>query len=741
MAKLLKLLVFTIKLVLIFQIFACQSNDSTSTISFEKYQIEDGFTIEAIATEPLIEAPVAMEIDNEGRLWVVCMNGYMLNTDGIGEDQPNGSIIILEDSDNDGKMDHKKVFLDSLVLPRALALVYGGLLYAEPPNLWFVEIENDQPTKKTLVDSLYAVGGNVEHQPNGLLMNLDNWIYSARCTARYRKFGNSWVKDTTAFRGQWGITQDDYGRLFYNDNSNPLYGDYVMANQLERHPELKPKKGLYEVVAKDRRVFPLHATSVNRGYMDGVLDEEQKLKTFTSACGPLIYRGDQFPEEYYGNAFVCGPEVNLLKRLIVDQKGLEIQANQAWEGKEFLAATDETFRPVNLNNAPDGSMYVIDMHRGIIQHKTYMTSYLLDQLIGKGLDTVKHYGRILRITHGDFPAQKDKLSSHGNGRLVENLKSKNGWIRDRSQQFLIERNAVDAIELLKSLSVDEAADELARTHSLWTLEGLEVLTIDFLSEVAKTKNPGVMMTAIRLSERFDGPMDFVQVCFPALELNDDGVDLQLALSASRMHDKAFIILEKIIERHEDDLFFYEAILSGLQGKEKEFRYFLTTLRGMEKGHSFIKMLDDFIVKIETPKLLASSKNFDVMTNGLKLYQKNCASCHGHGGEGLPNLAPPLYGSEYVESGPEKLILIALHGLQGPVHVNGKLYEMNAVMPGLKDNPDLNDQEIAAILTYVRNSFGREPMNVLPETVAMLREETPQNGLFTEKELLEKYPED
>ena len=210
-------------------------------------------------------------------------------------------------------------------------------------------------------------------------------------------------------------------------------------------------------------------------------------------------------------------------------------------------------------------------------------------------------------------------------------------------------------------------------------------------------------------------------------------------SLDQRNETLLNVAEKIIERHEKDNYFYESILSGLEGKEKEFRYFLTVVRKMEKEHSFIERLDQLIEEIEKPKVIASN-NFDVMTEGLKLYQKNCASCHGHGGEGLPNLAPPLYGSEYVESGPEKLILITLHGLKGPIHVKGKLYEMNNVMPGLKDNKDLSDHEIAAILTYVRNAFGKEPMTILPESVAMMREEIPQNELYTEKELLDKFPE-
>src|SRR6476660_7151662 len=123
------------------------SPDKQPAISFDSYKIVDGFELQLAAAEPLIEAPVAMDFDNQGRMWVVEMRGYMPNLEGTGEDKPNGRISILDDLDENGRARHATVFLDSLVLPRALALVYGGLLYASPPNLWFVEINNDKPGK------------------------------------------------------------------------------------------------------------------------------------------------------------------------------------------------------------------------------------------------------------------------------------------------------------------------------------------------------------------------------------------------------------------------------------------------------------------------------------------------------------------------------------------------------------------------------------------------------------------
>ena len=182
------------------------------------------------------------------------------------------------------------------------------------------------------------------------------------------------------------------------NNSNPLYGDFVMPNQMTRNKFLHPKEGVGKNICVDRTLHPLQSTAVNRGYMDGVLDNDGKLVSFTSACSPMIYQGNDFGGKYNGNAFVCAPEINAIKRITLSEKNLEIEGLPAWNNKEFLITTDQGFRPVNLNNAPDGSFYITDMHRGIIQHKVYMTAYLKKQIETRQLDTIINSGRIFRIS-------------------------------------------------------------------------------------------------------------------------------------------------------------------------------------------------------------------------------------------------------------------------------------------------------------------------------------------------------
>ena len=709
-------------------------------ISLEKYKIEDGFELSVIASESFFKAPVAMDFDNKGRMWVVEMIGYMPNIEGVGEDEPNGRISILEDLDNDGVIDHSKTFLDKLILPRALAQVYGGLLYSDGPKLWFVEIKNDKPGKKTLVDPIYAEGGNVEHTSNGLMMNIDNWIYNANYNFRYQLKNGKWLKEPTTNRGQWGITKDNFGRLYYNNNSTQLQGDYVLPNKAIRNKYFKPTAAEGQKLTNDK-VYPIHKTSVNRGYQKGVLDERGYLTEVTASCGPLIYRGGAFPITYNQNAFVCVPEANLIKRNILSFNNLQTVANQAVEGKEFIASTDEGFRPVNLFNGPDGAMYIVDMHRGIIQHKAYISQYLSEQLSNKKLDTLQNAGRILKVISKTNKLNPiPDLSKASTKDLVALLSHPNGWLRDRSQQLLIQKNdkttIKDLIALTKLNNVFSSA-----IHSLYVLDGLNALTFGTLSDViSQSKQPEVIAHALGLSERFASVQNSTKIKALSTQLltqNNDLIDLYLAYSLNswlKIDNSVLSIFAQIEKKHLDKRMYQEAIVSSLEGKEEQY---LTTQNPSNLLKSNLTIAINNHQKKELNSIFVKEKNVvDNRTKGLQLFRTICATCHGADGKGIQDLAPPLKGSEYIDGSMKRLASIILHGLSGPLTVNGKLYQLNNEMPGLVNNKEISDQDIVDIIKYTQNAFAKEGKGIYPSDVKILREKKPVGVLFNEKQLLE-----
>ena len=740
------LLLFSIN----FFITSCRTDSDNNAFALgDKYKVADGFELQLAACEPLIEAPVAMDFDNKGRMWIVEMHGYMPNLAGAGEDIPNGRISILEDTDGDGVADHAKVFLDSLVLPRAIAHVYGGLLYAVPPNLWFVEINNDQPGKKTLVDSLYSQGGNVEQQPNGLLMNIDNWIYNANSDNRYQLKDGKWIKEATSLRGQWGITQDDYGRLYYNHNETHLVGDYVLPNSFINNPYLRPKEAINKILTDNQRVYPLHPTTVNRGYSKGILTGDSLLAKFTAACGPTLYRSGQFPDEYDQNIFICEPEGNLVKRDILRFDGIHTSAKQAWDDKEFLASTDEGFRPVSLSNSPDGALYVVDMHRGIMQHRAYATPYYRSGIAAKKLDTLLSKGRILRIKNKNKQLQKipDFVNASAAG-LVGLLQSNNGWVRDRAQQLLVFKQdnpiAIGSIvPELEKLAQDDKHDVIA-IHALHTLDGLDALSFELLQKIALSSSAMLSAHALLLLKKYNSANNVQQMIALVDKLvnkKDALTDLYVALAlgpwVKTAHESFIPTLLKLSQTYAGKLVYQEAIVSSLNGFEKDFKTIANKATDNKTTDSSLqKILDQTIANRQDEKMnsifIKGATPTDDRTNGLAIFQTTCSTCHGIDGEGLENLAPPLNGSEYVEGPSERLAMIILHGLEGPVHIKGKLYSFNGSMPNFGNN--FSDEGIADVITYLHNSFVSTPTDQIhAEKVKELRNK--RSGTLTEKDLL------
>lgn len=726
-------------------LLGCQTDIREPEVSLEAYRTAPGFELQLVASEPLVDAPITIDFDNRGRIWVMEMRGFMPNVEGSGEDAPNGRIKILEDRDNDGVADYAKIFLDSLILPRAMSLVYGGLLYAEPPNLWFVEIDGDKPGKRTLVDSLYAPVGNVEHMPNGLLMNIDNWIYNSNSHFRYQRVNGEWKKEPTTYRGQWGISKDNWGRLYYNNNTTQLIGDYVLPNTIIRNPYFRPEEAVNRKLTEDQRVFPLHSTTVNRGYDTGILDEEGKLVNFTAACSPLIYRGGYFPSDFNQNAFVCEPAANLIKRNILTFEDTRTAGQRAYANEEFVASTDEGFRPVKVVDGPDGALYIVDMHRGVLQHRADITPYYEESIVSKKLDTIVGMGRILRVVYSaKSPSKPPRLEQASADELVKMLTSENGWTRDRAQQLLIDREAHSSAPDLETLALN-AADEVAALHALHTLSGLNRLSFDFLHQVASTGTAMMKAHALVLMESFAGTdnVERMSALVDQLMVRHDGtVDLYIALSLDSWIDvspETFLPrLLAVSERYPEKVIYQEAVVSSLNGFDN-----LTELNGNAAGTTFQELLATTVRNMENERKNPIYVRVSVPEQGRKkgftMFRTLCASCHGFGGDGIANLAPPLKDSEYVTGPVERLALIILKGMEGPLHVNGRRYEMNAAMPAFEHN--LTDQEIVDIIEYLRNAFFLKPQftprEINAEVVGKLRAE--YEGIVTEERLNQIFP--
>lgn len=777
------------------------------------FQLDPNFEIQLVAAEPMVQEPVAIQFDEQGRLWVVEMRGYMMDIDGSNEDEPIGRISILEDTDGNGEMDKSTIYLDSLVMPRSIGLFEGGALVAERNSLWVTkDLDGDlKADSKVLLDSTYSSNGVVEHTDNGFVRNVDNWYYSAKSRLRYKMQGDEWIRDSTEFRGQWGISQDDKGRLIYNYNWSQLHGDLVPANYLFRNPNHTPSTGIDYGLTIDRRIYPIRSNlAINRGYIPGTLDENGRLLEFTSACSPIVYRSALFPQEYAGNIFVMENAGNLVKRNVITENGIYLSAEDPNPGKEFLASTDERFRPVNGTIGPDGAFYVVDMYHGIVQHIDYMTEYLKEQTLERKLDAPVHMGRIWRIVpKGSSPNPIEKLGSKSSEELLSFLSHSDGWYRDNAQRLLVERMDVSVVPKLKEIVLNSST-ELGAFHAIWTLEGMGQADTYFLINALESQSELVQSAALRiLDDKAEvDPEVKNRLAKAMLELAEnaqENLTLQLALSSYALpQEESQTILTSVLKEHGNDALIRDAVMSSLQDREFEFLQALwqnNNLGGNQSDQeivlemltaAIVKKADDNEIKqllaladkqefgwkeqavlsslaiqsgnlpekgmvkfasepsifkradipLESsrvemlksifswpgfdPKVVEASSNSldaDAMkqfADGRQKFLTSCASCHGANGKGANRMGPPLVNSDWVLGNEKRLTLILLHGLEGPIEVDGKKYDAPEILPVMPAHSTMDDASIAAILTYIRNEWGNQATPVSRRTVGGMR---------------------
>lgn len=536
-------------------------------------QLVAGYRLELVAADPLIQDPIAITFDPAGRLWVCEMRGFMPDIEGHGEDAAVGVISLVEDTDSDGLMDRSTIFLDGLVLPRGVCWTIDGMLVCENGTIWLCkDTDGDNRCDEKLAICRYNVG-NLEHALNGLMPALDNWIYNAKEGIRLRRTRQGWQQAGTAARGQWGITQDNLGFLIYNVNASLIRGDVVPCYSFIAHS----RNPLLDVQMYDEQVmYPIRPTpGINRGYIPGFLRADGSLIEANSNCGPVVFRGDNLPSELVGDVFIPEPAGNLIRRQKVIRDQLQATSRNAYAEREFLASTDERFRPVNMYNAPDGTLYIVDMYRGVIQHGAFITSYLREQILDRQLDQGIHLGRIWRVVHTTSQKRPHiDISQWSSEALVETLSHPNGWHRDMAQQLLVQREELSVVRALEQLALT-GTNYLGRLHAIWTLEGLGRVDPGVLFELLSDADPNVRASAVVLYQRFLPVESLWPTIVEDLEAvaTDESllVRLQLTQLLARLPlPRVNRLLEPLLQAAAADEAQLLGILGGLQGWEIEF---------------------------------------------------------------------------------------------------------------------------------------------------------------------------
>jgi putative membrane-bound dehydrogenase-like protein len=534
-------------------------------------KVHEGLEVELVAAEPLVTSPVAIAFGPDGKLWVCEMYDYPTGVDG--KYRPGGRIKVLEDTDGDGRYDKATVFLDNIPFPTGVTVWRKGVLVCAAPDILYAE-DTDGDGKADVVRKLFSGFGtdNYQARVNSLCYGLDGWVYGS-CglfggTIRSFKGGppvklgdrdfrikpDEGILEPATGRTQQGRVRDDWGNWFGCDNTTLCRHYPLPDHYLRRNPHFAPPppgvvimddpdpNRLYPI-RKDVQLFKLSGPP---GYA-------------TAACGIGVYRDDLLGKQYQGNVFTCEPVNLVVHRLVLSPKGSTFSGKRAPEEQhsEFLASTDNWFRPVQVTTGPDGCLYVVDMYRFVIEHPRWIPKEDLAKVDVRAGSTM---GRIYRIRpKGKAPRPLRRLDRLDTKSLVAALDSPNGCQRDLVHMMLLWRG-------------DRAASKLL-WHTLWERPEAEVHDVWLTRELNGLKgfklveefymHPGVGRNTIRACEGL--PWTRSTDTEDSANDPDPQVRLQLALSLGYW-DRKQIAAQKLAQlamRPDADAYLLAAVLSSI----------------------------------------------------------------------------------------------------------------------------------------------------------------------------------
>ena len=695
------------------KILPMSAEDSLNTMI-----LQDGYSMEIVAAEPLIEEPVTMAFDGNGRIYVAEMLTYMQDADGSGTFKSISRIKRLEDKDGDGLFESYTIFADKLLLPRMISTLDDGRILVRQTNTTDLILLTDSDgdgvaDKRETVYQGGKKGGNLEHQPSGLIYSLDNWMYVARSKQRYKYVdGKVQAQKIHAAGGQWGLAQDKAGRHYFSaaGAQNPVFGFQAPVVYGSINVAGEQAEGY-------REVFPIDTTPDVQGG-EKMLRKDNTLNHFTGGGGQSIYVGGLF-DDMEGDYIIAEPVGNMIRRSkVVRSEGHTVISNpyQA-QRKEFVVSSDANFRPVWTDTAPDGSLMILDMYRGIIQESewTKKGSYLRGGIDNYGFDKVIGRGRLYRIFKEGVPLYSlPKMFNETPAQLVKHLSHKNRWWRLEAQKLIVLSGDQSVVPALKNI-VLESRNSDARIHALWTLEGLGIIDKALLIKLFNDTDNKLKVQAIRVSEQLAADSDIA------------------AHWAKLAHSKDIEVAQ-------------QSLLSAFYLKTQNRELILSTVKGnyaKSKGFKAIEYsINEVAAKKARLKQLASGnqKFAKAMIAGEEAFNSNCASCHGANGKGAAMgkdlIAPSFHKNPRVTGNTPLLTNLVTKGLTG--EIDGKSYA-GMMMPSIASN---GDEYVANVLTYIRNKFGNLASMITAEEVASIKKlAPPREAMWTQKELVLAFNQD
>jgi mono/diheme cytochrome c family protein/glucose/arabinose dehydrogenase len=678
--------------------------------ALNKLKVPAGYKIELFASEKEftdLANPVQISFDNKGRLWIATMPTYPHYRPG--DSKPNDKIIILEDTNGDAKADKQTTFAEGLHLPVGFELAPEGVYVSQGTNMVLLtdsDGDDKADQKEILLSGFDDHDTHHAHHvytadPSGAIYmgegvflhtNVETSYGPVRGTNggfyRYNPIRHQLERTAQlAIPNPWGIAFDEWGENFFAETSSPDVR-WMMPGSV------KPRYG-----ASTHK-------SVN------LIEEKHRVRP-TSGLEFIYSR--HFPDEVQGD-FLINNTIGFLgtkqHTIVDDGTGYKSKHRQ-----DLVQSSDLNFRPVDMEFAPDGSLYIADWHNVLIGHMQHNARDPLRDHV---------HGRIYRVTYPGRPlVEPAKIAGANIDVLLNNLKLPEYRTRYRTRRELRGRNASDVLPVLKKwvagLDKQDPRYEHHLLEALWVSWGLNKIDQPLLRKLLKAKDYHVRAAAVR-ALRYNGHQIGDQVELLAQSAGDDNgrVRLEAVVAASWLSREAgLLVLAKTRKKPLDEWMVHAYETSEAHLNDKSVR---------EKNEEEIKT-----------HLTGSDR--DLFIKGKEIYARDgyCATCHQPDGEGLSASSfPPLSNTTWVTGDEERLIKIVLKGLLGPIEVSDRKYPGQVPMTPFEGL--LKDDEVAAVLTYVRNSFGNKASVIAPEKVKLVREATKsKSGFYSADELLKDHP--
>lgn len=680
--------------------------------ALDRIKVPEGYKLELFASEkefPDLANPVQMSFDNKGRLWVGVMPTYPHYKPG--DNKPNDKLIILEDTDNDGKADKQTTFVDNLHLTIGFEFAPEGVFVSQGTNLVLLkDTDGDDKVDETEIilsgfddhDTHHTAGAFVADPSGAIYMgegvflhtNVETAYGPVRATngGLYRYSPQRHHLERTAqlpIPNPWGIAFDDWGQPFFAHTSGPDM-TWMMPGTI------KPRYGQSSPLPKN------------------LIEDAHRVRP---TSGLEFISSRHFPDEVQGDLIIH----NTIGFLGTKQHTMVDDPNSSGylskHRQDLMVSSDTKFRPVDMEIAPDGSLYVVDWHNVLVGHMQHNARDPLRDHV---------HGRIYRITYPSRPLVKPaKITDASIEELLDNLKLPEYRSRYRTKRELRGRDVSEVLAKLKDwvngLDKNDSKYEHHVLEALWVSWGLNAIDKDLLQQLLTAKDFRARAAAVKVL-RYSGHQipNQAELLMIAAKDQNPRVRLEAFVAASWLDkEEGLPIIESAGKLPMDDWMIkpHAAALAHINnhnlggdpnGGTK------TDLEGVEK---------------------------ELFVKGEEIYNREgfCVTCHQPDGNGLSaSQYPPLAGTKWVTGNEERLIKLTLNGLMGPLKLNGKTYP--GQVPMTPFGGMLNDEEIASVLTFVRNAFGNEAKAISTEKVKEVREAiAAKEGFYSPEELLKEHP--